>query len=367
MKILINTISKYSDRQNEQFLKDIHQNYADFYPGDEMIWLVSEDRSPLWLHEITKNKVLIVKRNDIPLINNIRERKKILSWVSTLNPDTVLGLNPVFAASSYHQVFLPSCLTDIYKSPDSISSAQKKKLSKGFASCSAAIVHSKYERDFWSHHFPSSESKTRILYQSSTHLNTPLNYAEKISAKEKFTSVQDYFLAAPGPDKETTTLMLKGFSGFKRWQRSHMKLVLSARNTAEKNDLEALLTNYRFREDVIIADTESDDYDLIIASCYAAILPDKFDYDFRFAIRAISGAVLLIIPEESIYSEIIQPDQAFTFKYHDKDDITRVLLTSFREEQKRSATILKAGNLTGIYNRQSYFRQLHQILKKPEV
>ncbi len=364
MKILLNTISKYHGEDFEDFLRGIHDYFGADYPEDQLIWLIRENQNPQWLTETDTNKIAVLKKNEIPLIGNIRDRKKIVSLISAHNPDVVISSDPVPLRDSIYQVFLPKSMKSYYEKPASLPASQRKKLAKSIGLCNAVIVHSKYEREFLINHFPELEDKIHILYKTLTAANLPLNYAEKISIKEKYTNLQEYFLVAPGPGKEMVTPVLKGFSGFKKWQRSHMKLALSAAGIAERNELEELLANYRFREDVIIAETTSDDYDKIIASSYAVILPDKYDDDYRFALRVMSAEVLLLIPEESIYSEIIQEDEAFAFKYRDKDDITRVFLTSFREEQKRSATIQKAVSITGRYNQESYLRQLRQIFKE---
>ena len=119
-----------------------------------------------------------------------------------------------------------------------------------------------------------------------------------------------------------------------------MKLLLTVADQTQQKHLIEVLSSYRFKEDVSVVIPQNENYADIVSAAYAAILPDAYDSDFSTAVNVLSGATALIIPAESVYSELVP--ETFRYKLDDSEDITRVFLEAFRDERKRTDLISRS-------------------------
>ncbi|MFZ1529519.1 MAG: hypothetical protein WAT19_12250 [Ferruginibacter sp.] len=100
----------------------------------------------------------------------------------------------------------------------------------------------------------------------------PYSYEEKQEVREKFAGGKEYFVCiVPASAKEHTTIVLKAFSIFKKWQKSGMQLVLLAPGIPA----ETVVNNfslYKYKDDVkIISQKDGETPAALIASAYACI------------------------------------------------------------------------------------------------
>ncbi|MCH5599711.1 glycosyltransferase [Niabella ginsengisoli] len=92
------------------------------------------------------------------------------------------------------------------------------------------------------------------------------------SVKSQLTSDREYFIIADfNLDKDRLVTLLKGFSAFKRMLHSSWKfvVVLRAADGIKKEEAEHLLSNYKYREDIVL--TNDDKLNEKIAEAYALI------------------------------------------------------------------------------------------------
>lgn len=103
-------------------------------------------------------------------------------------------------------------------------------------------------------------------------LNETENNPEERDIKELFTEGKEYFISTDFfESKEKIINLLKSFSLFKRMQQSSWKMMLVVRATDyfTLDDAYHLISNYKYREDVVI--TDDDDLALKIREAYSLI------------------------------------------------------------------------------------------------
>jgi len=99
------------------------------------------------------------------------------------------------------------------------------------------------------------------------------SFDDKYATKEAYTGGKPFFTCTDFDlDAEKLKLLLKSFSLFKQRQQSNWCLVVMLRNKKKKNELNDLLSNYKYRTDVkVMSDLHSTEFHLILASAYCLI------------------------------------------------------------------------------------------------
>jgi glycosyltransferase involved in cell wall biosynthesis len=129
-----------------------------------------------------------------------------------------------------------------------------------------------------------------------------LSYIEKESKKKTYTNdCEFFFFDANGSSPETIKEILRGFSVFKKWQKSSMKMLILNGDTQE-DGLHSMLSNYKYKEDVVCLNTANADLQRkIIGSAYAAIvLPDEQKIYWTMQ-TGISIGTVLILPNHDYF------------------------------------------------------------------
>jgi glycosyltransferase involved in cell wall biosynthesis len=108
----------------------------------------------------------------------------------------------------------------------------------------------------------------------------PASWAQRESWKEEFARGQEYFLyATPAQASSELLTLLKGFSAFKKRQRSGMKLVLMITEGSITPALHQKLDTYKYRDDLVVL--YPPDLSRLADCCagsYAVLTHDAFCY-----------------------------------------------------------------------------------------
>lgn len=362
MKILINTIAKTKDYTTIASLFRIAEHYKTRFPEDLIEFLVSDRDKQLIQYIKSAVSVVVFKHPPSPLFKNLITDKKIHHEIREFQPDAILTIQPLKPIDNSVLIYLPPLsVARFCEEGSKLTKRIKDEIVAGMENSNKVVVFSNSAKKVLEGIFPAGNKGTKVLYPVFDRpLRTP-DDAEKQAVKEKYAGGNEYFLCG-NVGGEFVTAVLKGFSGFKKWQRSHMKLILLAKRDAEEQ-LAALLSSYRFKDDVFVLSEESPDALKCIASCYAVLMPDKYNTDFSLAVDAVQAEKPLMIPTGSVYSEVMK-ENAFYFSYQDRDDITRVLLESFREETKRSLIIKNASSMLRALPEANFCTNLRSLIKE---
>lgn len=264
---------------------------------------------------------------------------KLYPLVRKQQSDVIITWEVLKTGDSARQVLIASPVEPVsFVKTEKKRNGLDKLLANAEKNCACIVVFSEKERCLIAEKFPSLKETLRTIYRVPFPLNDFSEFDDREAVKEKWSSGNEFFMVPSGIATDRLTLLLKGFSGFKKWQKSNMQLLLSFSTDAEAAAIQALIKNYRFKESVRMISTK-DDYWKVVAAAYAAILPEKFDSDFRFLFKAMAFRAPVLIPEESMYAEITG-NAGFLFNADDKKAVTGAMLHLFRDEQVRGRHIL---------------------------
>lgn len=353
MNILINAAQT---EINPEFLNKIKTDISDYrkkFSEDRIGVLISVSDNP------SSSLFTEVNTPIVPFFRNFFFNNKIAKIIRDVHPDIVINFSPTSCPVKVPQIFYASLFVKQYA--NGLSEKTAKKISEKLKSFHFIVVNSIKERDFFSKYFPRYEEKIRLIYRISDGFGKQLEYDDKQLFKARFTQGSEYFLVKPVDDKNLLVNTLKAFSGFKKWQKTNTKLVITEKEDGQNTDIRELLCNYRFREEVVTIPATHTEFDKIFSASYAVILPEKFDADFLYPISALEANTAILFPEESIYSEIIN-EGVFPFQYQSQDDLTRVMLEVFRDENERSKHIKIACRILNQLQQKNFYDNLKNTL-----
>ncbi len=156
--------------------------------------------------------------------------------------------------------------------------------------------------------------------------------------KNKYTDGRDYFCChALDLRQEQLITLLKGFSAFKKMQRSGMKLLLLLDTEQEKN-IVASIANYKYKEDVVcIVDDDVQERQALIASAYANIFLQNNISVNQGMMASISAGVPIITDHEPAMQSAFEEVAAFSEKT--EKDIAKNLMEIYKDETWRQSLI----------------------------
>ncbi|PZP47917.1 MAG: hypothetical protein DI598_10505 [Pseudopedobacter saltans] len=180
--------------------------------------------------------------------------------------------------------------------------------------------------------------KNIVLYNPSiASFFRPINWEESLDIKEKYADGNDYFLVnGLGQDIDRIITILKGFSIFKKWQKSGMKIILLTDNI---QPLQEAVSNYKYREDVNIVNQPNDTElaDLIGASYCTIHLPEE-DSDNLFALQSAQYNVPILLQKDStVYTWF--NENAFALTHFESEQLGQAFITMYKAENVRAKFI----------------------------
>lgn len=155
--------------------------------------------------------------------------------------------------------------------------------------------------------------------------------------RDIFASGREYFIVADfnmTPDKLTT--LLKGFSAFKRMLHSSWKLMLVLRSeeAMSKMNVEKLLSNYKYREDIVV--TDESQLPEKIRDAYALVTVDLSE---RFPVPVMEAARVhtpVIAPLTHSIQHIFDDSVAYV-ENHSSEAIGEMLMKLYKDENLRKS------------------------------
>jgi glycosyltransferase involved in cell wall biosynthesis len=178
----------------------------------------------------------------------------------------------------------------------------------------------------------------------------PLSDEEKLLIKNQYTGGTEYFVYAGSvhPRKNLVNL-LKGFSIFKKKQKSNLKLVLAGRLAWMYKPFIESLKTYKYRDDVILTGYLEDEVANVIGAAYALIYPSVWEGFGVPVLEALDCLVPVITSENSSMQEIAR-DAALYFDPLDPADIAEKMMLLYKDENLRRSLIEKGQRIAGEYS-----------------
>ncbi|GAB4093124.1 glycosyltransferase family 4 protein [Flaviaesturariibacter terrae] len=185
--------------------------------------------------------------------------------------------------------------------------------------------------------------KLSVVYNAARAGFAPLDWEARSAVKEKFTGGTEYFLYAGAlqPRKNLINL-LKGFSIFKKRQKSNWKLVLAGRLAWKNDEFLNLLQTYKYRDDVVLTGYVDDDsLQQLMASAYALVYPSLFEGFGVPVLEAMQSGIPVLTSEGTAMAEVCGPEGALYFDPKDPASIAGELMHIYKDEDGRRLLIEK--------------------------
>lgn len=168
----------------------------------------------------------------------------------------------------------------------------------------------------------------------------PIDEDARDVIRYQYTNGDAYFLYL-GPIHSAANLinLLKGFSVFKKRLGSNMKLVLCGATGKFSNNILDALSNYKYREEVIISGklTEIEKISLL-SSAYALVHTCRWERFGLPVLTAMKLGVAVLVPENSTHA-LHAGMSGMYFNENDPADIGEKMIRIYRDEQMRSDMI----------------------------
>ncbi|MER3464766.1 MAG: glycosyltransferase family 1 protein [Chitinophagaceae bacterium] len=192
--------------------------------------------------------------------------------------------------------------------------------------------------------------KINVVYSAAKDIFRPLTTDEKQAIKDQYTEGKEYFIyvGAIQPRKNIINL-LKGFSFFKKRQKSNMKLVLAGRVWKGDNFLEQL-NAYKYKNDVVLMDyVEESLLTQLVSSAYALVYPSLFEGFGVPPLEAMKCGIPPITSRGTAMEEICG-NAALYFDPTIADDIGKKLMLLYKDETLRNKLIENGKSIVTQYS-----------------
>jgi glycosyltransferase involved in cell wall biosynthesis len=199
--------------------------------------------------------------------------------------------------------------------------------------------------------YSTNPDKITVIYPGTTPLYLPISNNEKLLIKEKFSGCKEYFLFFDEINQQTNLIhLLKAFSFFKKRQKSNMQLIIIAKDAATDNTIIKSLSTYKYRNDVVLLQSEDDaTVQAITAAAYAFISVAHKEHDFTRLLNVLQSSVPLIVSNTEKHTEILA-DAALYANLESFEDIADKMMLLFKDEDKRNHLIEKGKHLVKNYH-----------------
>ena len=306
------------------------------YPEIEFLMLNNQNNDPCFISE--KNiKSAIVK----PEATNYFKAKLL----SEFGIPSVLKKHKVNFFFSYNTLSVKKGEYKQVVFVNDLSFLNKKSRIKDISRADYIIVVNQFLKKSAEKILPEKKDNIIVIPGIVNKATTPLSFNQREEVKKEFSGEKDYFLLfAENCDMEKIIVGLKAFSQFKKWQKSSMKLLIAIKNN-QLQELQSIISNYKFREDVIMLPEKSESViNAIIASSYCLIFPDVTNFQRHNIFFGMQSEVPVILPDNP--SEKSSFETAAMFGTENEKTLSKNMMLMYKDEETRSAIIQAAKAIT---------------------
>ncbi|MGE9311026.1 hypothetical protein ACLOAU_05250 [Niabella sp. CJ426] len=192
---------------------------------------------------------------------------------------------------------------------------------------------------------------------------TAPEYRTADDIREIIASGREYFVLADfNLTQDSLTTLLKGFSAFKRMLHSSWKcmVILRSEETIRRTDVEQLLSNYKYREDVIITDEELLNEKL--RDAYALVSMDDTERLPVPIIEALRVNTPAIVPETKSVRALFGASVAY-MEDKTSEAVGEMLMKIYKDENFRQTLIKKLKGIEPPLHSNTAIDTLARLLK----
>ncbi len=240
--------------------------------------------------------------------------------------------------------------------------SNKKKLSSSanMAVCSQSEKQNLIEK------YQLLTNNTQVIQAAADDVFQPVSWSEQQSVKMQHAQGREYFLiTAEHKTLVSLLLLLKAFSGFKKWQHSSMKLIVAGTVLfAGQEEWQEKINTYKYRDDIVFLNAlTSRQYASVLAAAYAFVHTPDQNNDLMPLLQAIQcGAPAISFTTENIkeyFEEVVV--LVATGNY---DELKNKMILLYKDETLRSKLIESGFEKAKQYTKAEASSQLQDVIPK---
>lgn len=288
---------------------------------------------------------------------------KLKSVLKKLKPDIVLDLNGIGISTKLPLVIVLDqiLLNKNKKSLNKINKLAIKNFQHTLADTETVITYSHEKAAIL------NKNKTKIKTHT-IHLTPPANFRkfewhEKIMIKAMQSDNNEYFLSVVNDDAiDDFTILLRGFSAFKKWHQSNMKLLLLPKYESFDERIFQKLKTYKHRDDVKLLEN-LDEIALVsvFASAHSLIHFSSGLADLMVLSTGLKCALPVVTFKDAEVEEYMD-DAAYYLKNRSHEALGKALINLYKDEALQAKLKEAAEKQSLTFKRENYKSELWQLL-----
>jgi glycosyltransferase involved in cell wall biosynthesis len=211
-------------------------------------------------------------------------------------------------------------------------------------------------------HYPHAKGKISVIHNAADRGFIPLDWTAREQVKERYAGGSEYFLYAGAihPRKNLVNL-LKGFSWFKKRQRSGMKLILAGRLAWGADEFVRQMQTYKYRDEVVMTGYVSDEeMQKLVGAAYAMVYPSHWEGFGLPVLEAMQSGVPVITSSNSSMPEI-GGDAAMYCEPGDSEAWGKAMGHLYKDENFRAGLITKGIERSSIFSWDESAKKLRDL------
>ncbi len=227
------------------------------------------------------------------------------------------------------------------------------------------VTVSEFSRADILRHYPFAEGKLEVVHNAADPAFVPLDWTERQQSMDRYAEGCAYFLVVGSihPRKNLINL-LKGFSIFKKRQRSNMKLVITGRMAWQHGDFEEMLSRYVYRADVKLTGyLPASEMPALVGGAYALVYPSLWEGFGIPVLEAMQSGVPVLCSGNSALPEVAGEAGLF-FDPLQPEDIAGQLSRVYKDEPGRAVMIRRGLERASGFRWEDSARRVSDILRE---
>lgn len=234
---------------------------------------------------------------------------------------------------------------------------------KCFKKAKVIVTTTEFSKQEIINRYQEKKERINVVYAAAREYFKPTSTEVADAVRNKLTNGKAYFLCCGFMHPELNPVtVLKGFSIFKKRQRSNMKLVFVGDLGIKHKSFTQSLKTYRYRDEVRIAEPlDEDELIKITGSAYAvfSLSLQRFDISVLEVMKCGVPLITSALPA----SEVVK-DAALYVDTMSVEDIANKMMLIYKDENLRKELIEKGGKIVADYSWKGSAEMLWEAILK---
>ncbi len=355
MHIVVNNIYLQGNHPHgNHFVQHLFGYLIDKHPEHHFYFLV--DKSDNNNYPKADNATIIAINSSIKNIASLKiwDTIRLPKMLKQLKANILIQPNGLTAAPKLPQLML--VIDQLWMQKQSSVSAflrwyHRVFMKQGIHKAAQIVTLAEQTRQDLLSNYPTASGKISLVYSAASSLFHPVEYDQKQQTKDGYADGREYFFYT-GIHHSTKNILelLKAFTLFKRWQKSNMKLLVAGTIAAEKNGIIQKLSSYKYKDDVVLLPSITEQQlAQITAAAYAVIHP-FFHEPLSMPILSSMQCGVPVITINANNIEEIGGDTCLYVSPYDSEALANEMKLLYRDELLSRLLVEKGLQQSAVFN-----------------